>query len=296
MARKITSSEIYHKLDLLKTNEAKLSYLKEIESDIDLMDSSAQDSFYSQMGSVWIGKGDIHKAKRFYEKIKDKKTSREGFTKVGDYALFLGWMKEAEKYYVKARDKKNLGILGDIWLRYDGDIHDIIRVYEKAGDKKRLRKVGDVCVERGKIAEALRVYRKVGDKKGLRKVGDSCFEKGEFEYATHAYEKLIEMGVAPEEIINKAADAYEKQGLGNSAIKTRAKAERIKRRKLKRISLENKVTASIALAGVVSGLIFLSPNLTGNVIGNLSNSSSNIIGGVLFLIGLVGAFFSIRGR
>ncbi|MBA3063998.1 MAG: hypothetical protein KKG94_01965 [Nanoarchaeota archaeon] len=60
--------------------------------------------------------------------------------------------------------------------------------------------------------------------------------------------------------------------------------------------LETKVAAAIALAGVVSGLIFLSPNLTGNVIGNLSNSSSNIIGGVLFLIGLVGAFFSIRGR
>ncbi|MBU4070149.1 MAG: hypothetical protein KJ646_04165, partial [Nanoarchaeota archaeon] len=72
--------------------------------------------------------------------------------------------------------------------------------------------------------------------------------------------------------------------------------EEINQQRQKRNSLESEVTVTIALAGVVSGLIFLSPNLTGNVIGNLSNSSSNIIGGVLFLIGLVGAFFSIRGR
>lgn len=51
-----------------------------------------------------------------------------------------------------------------------------------------------------------------------------------------------------------------------------------------------KVLASIGIAGLLGGLYFLSNNLTGNVISNLNQTSSNWIGGVLFIIGLVGAF------
>ena len=41
--------------------------------------------------------------------------------------------------------------------------------------------------------------------------------------------------------------------------------------------------------GLVGGAFFLSSNMTGNVIG-LSSSSSNIIGSVLLVIGLVACF------
>ncbi|MDO8528847.1 MAG: hypothetical protein Q7S06_03070 [Nanoarchaeota archaeon] len=46
-----------------------------------------------------------------------------------------------------------------------------------------------------------------------------------------------------------------------------------------------------AIIGLASGLFFLSSNLTGNVIGNLTNTTSSIIGAVLFVGGLVAAFF-----
>ncbi|MFA5174149.1 MAG: hypothetical protein WC438_03130 [Candidatus Pacearchaeota archaeon] len=44
------------------------------------------------------------------------------------------------------------------------------------------------------------------------------------------------------------------------------------------------------------GVFFLSSNITGNVIGDMNNSTSNIIGGVLFVIGLIGAFFYFKNK
>jgi hypothetical protein len=40
-----------------------------------------------------------------------------------------------------------------------------------------------------------------------------------------------------------------------------------------------------------TGLFFLYPNLTGNAIGNLTKTSSNFIGGMLFILGVAGLFF-----
>jgi len=52
------------------------------------------------------------------------------------------------------------------------------------------------------------------------------------------------------------------------------------------------VVGSIIL--LIVSILFLSPNLTGNVIGSLSFGASNILGMVLFVIGLVGLFFVMR--
>ena len=41
------------------------------------------------------------------------------------------------------------------------------------------------------------------------------------------------------------------------------------------------------------GLLFLSPNITGNVIGS-GNGSANIVGVALLLIGIIAAFFYFR--
>lgn len=55
-----------------------------------------------------------------------------------------------------------------------------------------------------------------------------------------------------------------------------------------------KVSATTAIVGIVVGLFFLSENITGDVIGSLNTSTSNIIGVVLLLVGLVGAFFILE--
>lgn len=49
----------------------------------------------------------------------------------------------------------------------------------------------------------------------------------------------------------------------------------------------------IILSFLVS-LFFLSSNITGNVVGNLTNSTSNWIGAVLLVIGLVGVYFRVK--
>jgi len=48
--------------------------------------------------------------------------------------------------------------------------------------------------------------------------------------------------------------------------------------------------------GSIAGLFFLSSNITGNVIGSLNQTSSNWIGGILFILGLVGTFAYFRKR
>ncbi|MFH1521915.1 MAG: hypothetical protein ABIF18_03070 [archaeon] len=61
-------------------------------------------------------------------------------------------------------------------------------------------------------------------------------------------------------------------------------------------SLEKKVMFGFSSVIILFSLFLLSPNLTGNVIGNLSNGSSNLIGGVLFFIGLIGAMFYFKKK
>ena len=59
-------------------------------------------------------------------------------------------------------------------------------------------------------------------------------------------------------------------------------------------NIERKVGGAFAIIGIVGGLIFLAPTLTANVVGNLTNSTSSWIGGILFVLGIVGAFFYFK--
>jgi len=58
--------------------------------------------------------------------------------------------------------------------------------------------------------------------------------------------------------------------------------------------LGSKVSGVVALIGGVFGLFFLSPVLTGNAIANVNQTTSNLVGGVLLLIGLVGVYVSCK--
>ena len=63
----------------------------------------------------------------------------------------------------------------------------------------------------------------------------------------------------------------------------------------KQSSLEN-ISVIIGLAGILVALLFLSPNLTGNAISNVSQTVSNKIGAMSFVIGLIGIiFYFIKG-
>ena len=60
--------------------------------------------------------------------------------------------------------------------------------------------------------------------------------------------------------------------------------------KKKRRDLGNKLMSIITIVGLGAGIFFLSPIITGNVVGSLNQNSSNIIGAVLLVIGLIGVY------
>ena len=61
-------------------------------------------------------------------------------------------------------------------------------------------------------------------------------------------------------------------------------------------NLEQKVELATTIVVLLNSIFFLSSNFTGYVISNLSLKSSNIIGVVLFLAGIVGALFYLSRR
>jgi hypothetical protein len=54
------------------------------------------------------------------------------------------------------------------------------------------------------------------------------------------------------------------------------------------------VEAVISILSLVGGLLFLSGNFTGNVVGNLTNSSGNLVGVCLIVVGLIAGAFCLR--
>jgi hypothetical protein len=66
--------------------------------------------------------------------------------------------------------------------------------------------------------------------------------------------------------------------------------------KNKESELEGKFAATASIVGILAGLFFLSSNLTGNVIANISQSSSNVLGAVLLVVGLVAGFFWVKKK
>ena len=84
-----------------------------------------------------------------------------------------------------------------------------------------------------------------------------------------------------ERILNKHGTRHAREGLEYS----QGEYTRGKRR-----------VGAVAIVLICGAMFFLSGNLTGNVIGSLNQTSSNWIGGVLFVVGLVGAFIYFKRR
>jgi len=82
-----------------------------------------------------------------------------------------------------------------------------------------------------------------------------------------------------------------------AALNKRLKDKRRQRGSLEKATdSETGTSGIIALIGLIGGLFFLSSNITGNAIGNTTNSTSTILGAILIIIGLVGSFFWLKNR
>jgi len=57
-----------------------------------------------------------------------------------------------------------------------------------------------------------------------------------------------------------------------------------------------KVISVISISGILSGLFFLSPNVTGNAIADMTTKTTSFLGAGLLIVGLVAGFFWLKGR
>jgi len=106
--------------------------------------------------------------------------------------------------------------------------------------------------------------------------GLNYLEKHPSEKNTRAMEKILDYSKMLEEDVEESS-----------------KVDTGKYNKHLRGGLE-KSLAVLSIGSVLAGIFFLSPNLTGNVIGNLTKGSTNILGGILFVLGITGMFFTLR--
>ena len=75
------------------------------------------------------------------------------------------------------------------------------------------------------------------------------------------------------------------------------KAQKTERDPLKKSKLEKHLNFAIpAIASFLGALFFISFNLTGNVVGEVSQNNSNWISLILFVLGMVFAFFYFKNK
>jgi len=56
------------------------------------------------------------------------------------------------------------------------------------------------------------------------------------------------------------------------------------------------IKGTFSLILIIAGMFFISPNLTGNAIANLTTKTSSIIGAGLFIVGMVGSYFWFKKK
>jgi len=155
----MSKEDIYEKIDVLKTENSKINYLKSLEKKSSLMKPSTRKAFFEILGENYEGEDSFEDAAKYYKKAG---VGKEKWKNLGDKAL------EEEKFGYA--------------LEY----------YEKAGDKEKAKetwiKKGDKALEEEKFDSAVGCYKKAGVN-GNAIVADKFFENGNFTEAAEYYEK-----------------------------------------------------------------------------------------------------------
>lgn len=137
------------------------------------------------------------------------------------------------------------------------------------------------------------------------KAGDSYLHAGKpkkavicYEHAKNYASRYINLHPDDEENCNSARDMIHKS---NDKILRAERVEKSLSGKVKYLSgkgpdISEKVALIIAISGFILALSFLSSNFTGMAISNLNINTSNIIGVVLFFIGVIASFFYFKNK
>ena len=206
---------------------------------------------------------------------KEKKREKlEGIQRLGWESTKKGDFKTSKRVY-ELLDKKGFGtsktlhhIPGSNYLSSHPD--GLALSYEKLGEfekaAKRYEKLdapymaGEMYEREGDFDKARKFYKQVSED-----------YRGKYGYKPRLIE-AAEKGLAR---VDNAEENIKEKGF---------------RRKSSRLE---STSAAAAIIGLIGGLLFLSSNFTGNVIG-LNQSTGSIIGSALFIVGLAASFIYFR--
>ncbi|MEK6836437.1 MAG: hypothetical protein AABX94_02085 [Nanoarchaeota archaeon] len=123
--------------------------------------------------------------------------------------------------------------------------------------------------------------------------GRTYTEAGALDKAERTYIKGIEY------MDNDLSNNSYKKSIRKEFVKGLKEIEHLRdeRKKKHTSSIDDKLPLPAIITttiGILGGLFLMSPNITGNAIADINTSNSNIIGAILFIIGLIGGFFWIK--
>lgn len=171
-----------------------------------------------------------------------------------------------------------------------GDAEYQKQEYGSAADA--YRRAGELYEKEGNFKNAKQFYKKAAETyvtAGYYREAGDAMEKAGDNYQASVYHKLHADG--------KSVDPWNSADR-RGVIDSLGRAVPSRRRKGKKGDLEAAASsgaATAAIIGLLGGIFFFSSNLTGNAIG-LNQSTGNIFGAILLVIGLVGSFFWFRNK
>lgn len=206
--------------------------------------------------------------------LKDKKDSRgsayfaaQCFIKAGDHKKAgEAYLKSAAGLPAISGTKPSLGQIGYVWKEHE--MEEAAKEFEVAGEHKRAA---------GLLLELKEKYGQ----------GSGSFDRSLYRNLKKSgqYEKLKELQnegkLNLEPSLNKQHDSY-----------LTKIDEGLKR---KHTGLE-KIAVTASITGILGGLFFLSTNITGNAIADLTTKTTSFLGAGLLIVGLVAGFFWLRNR
>ena len=237
--------------------------------------------------------------------------------------------KNVRKFLAKTYQEDSKPVeAGEILMDLGGEEYSKgLKILEETQDEK----AADILEKHGEIKAAAQVYSSIyhrfkdwkgeeeTSKKALVKAIELYEKTDEFETAgwltlntyeglyTSSNEEKLKYAALLERVADKAPhdshklsflrgakERYERMGKGVKAVSIGKKLG----------ALEEKLTnersrrgyAIIGTAGVLGGLFFISSNITGNAIANMTNSTSSFLGAGLLIIGLIAGLFWIKNK
>jgi tetratricopeptide (TPR) repeat protein len=297
----MTPEEVEEHLKGYKLESEKIGHLKSILGRKKMLSGKTREAVYESLG--------IHNEKiRQYDDAVQAYQEAGKPEKAGEVYERIGKHGEAARVFEKSGNSERAAQL----YEKDGDFWEAAESWEKAGKPEkaaqsyekadRPAEAGKMWEKAGKLDNAASNYYRRESEMPVDTVARMWERHGKFVLAAHAYNGIGYAG--------KAGEMFEKAGKPEEAIEAYKKmgdeyymkrAEELEAGLNGRIAqnkkdLTSKLTPVIATLGLLSGLFFLSSNITGNTIADVSIKTSSFLGSGLLIVGLVVGFFWIKKR